>query len=92
MQQEALKIVAKLQKSGFVAYFAGGAVRDIIMKREPSDIDIATNADPDEIEKLFDSTVAVGKQFGVIVVNQAGHSFDVATFRKDANLENQPHL
>ncbi|MBI5414803.1 CCA tRNA nucleotidyltransferase [Candidatus Peregrinibacteria bacterium] len=84
MQQTALQIVKTLQNAGYIAYFAGGAVRDILLGNSPDDIDIATNAKPEEIEKLFAKTYSIGKHFGVILVEENGHHFEIATFRSDA--------
>lgn len=84
MQQTAITIVKTLQKAGHKAYFAGGCVRDMLLKKEPKDYDIATSALPDEIEKLFGETYAVGKSFGVIHVVENSHTFEIATFRSDS--------
>ncbi len=84
MQNTAKTIVEKLQKKGFQAFWAGGCVRDLILKKEPEDIDIATSAKPDEIEKLFKKTYAIGKHFGVILIEEDGHHFEIATFRSDS--------
>jgi poly(A) polymerase len=81
LEKIAIQIVRKLQKSGYSAYFAGGCVRDILMKKTPADFDIATSAKPAEIEKLFSKTLSVGKQFGVMIVVDKKHHFEVATFR-----------
>lgn len=62
---------------------AGGCVRDLIMQREPQDFDIATDASPDDVERLFPKTVPVGKQFGVILVIFDDSIFEVATFRTE---------
>src|SRR5580692_5017327 len=80
-------IVARLQKAGFSAFWVGGCVRDFLLGREPQDIDIATDAKPDQVEKLFKRTVAVGKKFGVIIVNEGKLQFQVATFRSDENYQ-----
>lgn len=77
-------IVKKLQSHGFKAYFAGGAVRDMLLEKKFGDIDIATSATPDEIEALFVRTYPIGKQFGVILVTEGQHHFEVATFRSDS--------
>jgi len=79
----AKKIVARLQKAGFAAFWVGGCVRDFLLGREPWDIDIATNATPEHIEGLFKHTVPVGRKFGVIIVIEDGQDFQVATFRSD---------
>lgn len=80
---KAFYIVQTLAEQGFQAVYAGGCVRDLLLGFEPHDIDIATNARPDEIEALFPKTVAVGKAFGVIVVIIDDEEFEVATFRSD---------
>lgn len=79
----AKEIVKKLQAAGYIAYFAGGWVRDFLMKHPSSDIDIATDAPPKKVLDLFPQTVLVGLSFGVVIVNMCGHQFEVATFRKD---------
>jgi poly(A) polymerase len=83
----AKKIVARLQKAGFAAFWVGGCVRDFLLGREPCDIDIATDARPEEIEGLFKHTVAVGKKFGVIIVVESEQEFQVATFRSDEDYK-----
>ena len=62
----------------------GGCVRDFLLGREPQDFDIATDARSEQVEKLFPKTIPVGKKFGVIVVVEGGHQFQVATFRAEA--------
>lgn len=84
-QPTAIKIVKFLKSKGFAALFAGGCVRDLVMKKSPEDFDIATSAKPDEIEKLFKKTVPVGKQFGVMIVVENDIPFEVATFRSEGN-------
>jgi len=87
MRKNAVEIVKKLQDSGFEAYFAGGAVRDILLGKEPKDIDIATSAHPKEIEKLFEKTIPLGRQFGIITVVLDDYSYEVATFRSESDYE-----
>jgi poly(A) polymerase len=79
----ALEVVSKLQAEGFLAYFAGGCVRDRLMKRSPKDYDVATDAKPSQVIKLFDKTIAVGKAFGVVVVIIDGQRIEVTTFRTE---------
>jgi len=85
MKNKALAIIKKLNENNFQAVFAGGCVRDMILGIESNDIDIATNATPDQVEKLFDKTIPVGKSFGVIIVVIDNTEFEVATFRNDGN-------
>lgn len=84
-RQAALRIVRRLQEAGYCAFWVGGCVRDFLLGREPGDYDIATSARPEEIEKLFPRTVAVGRKFGVMVVVEARQQFQVATFRAEAD-------
>ena len=83
METTAREIVARLRGRGHVAYFAGGCVRDLVRGKKPKDIDIATDARPEEVQKIFQRTYAVGAHFGVIVVVENGMQFEVATFRSD---------
>jgi poly(A) polymerase len=77
------KIVQKLFDAGHIAYFAGGWVRDFLMKHPSDDIDIVTNASVDQIQKIFPKTIPVGVVFGIVIVVEEGFQFEVATFRKD---------
>ena len=87
----ALDILKKLTHNGYTAYFAGGCVRDLVMKRTPKDYDIATTASPEEIERLFPKCVPVGKQFGVILVVAGPRRFEVSTFRKEGPYKDGRH-
>ncbi len=87
----ALAIAATLRKNGFVAYFAGGCVRDYLMGQAPQDFDIATTATPEEVERLFPKTVPVGKQFGVMLVVDSDIPFEVATFRCEGGYQDGRH-
>ncbi|MBI4335719.1 MAG: CCA tRNA nucleotidyltransferase [Candidatus Omnitrophica bacterium] len=77
----ALDILGRLRAKGFQAYFAGGCVRDMVMKAAPRDYDIATDARPGQIKELFKRTVSVGAAFGTVLVISDGLSFEVSTFR-----------
>ncbi|MCH8321144.1 MAG: HD domain-containing protein [Acidobacteria bacterium] len=91
MLKGALAILKTLHDQGHDAYFAGGAVRDLLLEKSISEIDIATSASPQEIEQLFPKTIPVGKQFGVIVVVQDTNNFEVTTFRKEADYVDGRH-
>jgi poly(A) polymerase len=83
----ALEIVRRLQTAGFAAFWVGGCVRDFLLGREPQDFDIATDAKPEQVEKLFGKTIPVGKKFGVIIVVEGSRQFQVATFRAEADYQ-----
>jgi poly(A) polymerase len=80
-----------LRRSGHEALLAGGCVRDIVLRREPADYDVATDATPDQVMDLFPDSVAVGAQFGVIAVYRDGIKVEVATFRADVSYSDGRH-
>src|SRR5258708_1976481 len=83
MERAARSVAARLREDGHIAYFAGGCVRDMVRGLDPKDYDIATDARPDVVQRLFPRTYAVGAHFGVIVVLENDFQFEVATFRSD---------
>src|SRR5579859_977235 len=85
LRETAAAMVRRLQDAGFAAFWVGGCVRDFLLGREPQDFDIATDARPGQVEKLFSKTIPVGKKFGVVVVIENGRQFQVATFRAEAD-------
>src|SRR5215471_21374309 len=87
----ATDIVRHLQTAGFAAFWVGGCVRDFLLGREPGDYDIATSARPEQVERLFRRTLAVGRKFGVMVVIEGGQQFQVATFRAEADYKDGRH-
>ena len=90
-----MRIIQRLADAGFVAYFAGGCVRDALLGRSPKDFDVATNATPESVRDVFGKrkTLAFGASFGVIAVlpeketrqklTEAVEPTEVATFRSD---------
>jgi len=91
LRSVATEIVHRLQIAGFAAYWVGGCVRDYLLDREPEDYDVATNAMPEQIEKLFSRTIAVGRKFGVMLVIEQGKQFQVATFRAESEYQDGRH-
>ena len=84
MNSSAREIVARLQGAGYVAYFAGGCVRDQLLGLEAKDYDVATSARPEQVQELFRRvTDLTGKSFGVLRVMHGEETFEVATFRED---------
>jgi poly(A) polymerase len=92
MSSPASEIVAGLQKAGFTAYFAGGCVRDRLLGVEARDIDVATDARPEQVQRLFPRVTDVtGKSFGVVRVLHGEQTFEVATFRQDGPYKDGRH-
>ncbi|MEE2975754.1 MAG: CCA tRNA nucleotidyltransferase [Thermodesulfobacteriota bacterium] len=81
--QAAREIIGKLKENKHEAFIVGGAVRDLLLKKNPDEFDICTSATPEEIQTIFNRTKAVGQSFGVILVLIDNVSIEVATFRKD---------
>lgn len=87
----AMTIVNHLKQKGFQAYFVGGCVRDALLALPCKDIDIVTDALPDQVEQLFSHTIPIGKNFGVINVIVDKQNFEVATFRAEADYTDGRH-
>ena len=83
MERTGRQLAQRLRAGGHIAYFAGGSVRDLLRGEVPKDFDIATDARPEVVQKIFPRTYAVGAHFGVIVVLENDFQFEVATFRSD---------
>jgi poly(A) polymerase len=83
LKSDAVAVVQRLRGAGHTAYFAGGCVRDMLLGLPPKDYDVATDAEPQKVRKLFPHTQAVGVAFGVILVRQGVSVIEVATFRVD---------
>ena len=91
LKRTATDIVRRLQDHGFAAFWVGGCVRDYLLGRKPVDYDIVTAALPEQIEQLFGRTIPVGRQFGVVVVVEGEHQFQVATFRAESDYKDGRH-
>ena len=104
-KQHATDIVRTLRERGYQAYLAGGCVRDLLLQREPTDYDVATDATPQQVMQIFPQTFAVGAQFGVVLVPPPKSASDdssvgpegkvpvveVATFRSDLGYSDGRH-
>ncbi|HTP43381.1 MAG TPA: CCA tRNA nucleotidyltransferase, partial [Candidatus Acidoferrum sp.] len=80
-----------LRERGYQAYLAGGCVRDMLLGRQPTDYDVATDAPPDRVQELFPESLAVGAKFGVIIVVDGQTQVEVATFRSDVGYSDGRH-
>lgn len=80
--QAAIGLITEIEELGGEALIVGGAVRDLLMGKQPHDIDIATNLPMDKIKENF-KVYPVGVKFGVLLVDYNGYKFEVAQYRKD---------
>jgi poly(A) polymerase len=80
-----------LEQNGHQAFLVGGCVRDVLLHREPADYDVSTDATPERVMQLFPESIAVGAQFGVILVSRNGSKVEVATFRRDVGYSDGRH-
>jgi putative nucleotidyltransferase with HDIG domain len=80
-----------LQHNGYQSLLVGGCVRDLLLGREPADYDVTTDATPERVMELFPESLAVGAQFGVVLVPRDGFKVEVATFRSDAGYSDGRH-
>ncbi|HTV57083.1 MAG TPA: CCA tRNA nucleotidyltransferase [Terriglobia bacterium] len=90
-RKEATEVLVQLREAGFQAYFVGGCVRDLAMGYEPKDFDVATDAVPEQVQRLFPSSLMVGARFGVVIVPGAEGPVEVATFRNDGSYDDGRH-
>ncbi|MBC2206677.1 CCA tRNA nucleotidyltransferase [Listeria booriae] len=81
--RKAVPVLEKLEQAGFEAYFVGGSVRDVILGRDVSDIDIATSAFPEEVKQIFTRTFDTGIEHGTVSVLDAGEIYEITTFRTE---------
>ncbi len=84
-------ICDELQRTGHQALLVGGCVRDLLLGREPADYDVTTDATPERVMELFPESIAVGAQFGVVLVPLDGVKVEVATFRSDVGYSDGRH-
>lgn len=89
VSNNALKVLYRLNKAGYGAYLVGGGVRDLLLGLHPKDFDIATNARPEEVRKLFRNCRLIGRRFRLAHVHFGSEIVEVATFR--AKISDMPH-
>ena len=77
----ARRVTSTLQAEGFAAYVVGGAVRDLLLGREPKDFDVATNATPERVRALFRRSRIIGRRFQLVHVLCGREVVEVSTFR-----------
>ena len=82
----ALTIITQLKRNGFDAYLVGGAVRDLLIDKEPKDFDIVTDATNSQIAGLFDNCELIGRRFPIALIRMNKEIFEVSTFIKEAHI------
>ncbi len=92
---DALWILRRLHREGYLAYLVGGAVRDLMLGREPKDFDVGTNARPSEIRRMFRNSRLIGRRFRIVHVyfrrkGQPEKIIEVSTFRGQATWDEEP--
>lgn len=87
----AAHILEKLTGAGYRAFVAGGAVRDLLMNHTPNDYDIATDAKPEEVKRLFSKTIDTGIQHGTVTVIENGEGYEITTFRREGIYSDNRH-
>ena len=88
IDEEALKVLYRLHRHGFLAYLVGGSVRDLLLGKTPKDFDVATNAHPHEINALFRNSRVIGRRFRLVhVFFKGGKIIEVSTFRSRSEFE-----
>ena len=81
--ENVLKVLYRLHRSGYRAYLCGGSVRDLLMGRDPKDFDIATDAHPTDVRRLFRNSRIIGRRFRLVHVIFQDMVVEVSTFRKE---------
>jgi len=89
ISDHALKVLYRLNQAGFSAYLVGGSVRDLLLKRQPKDFDVATNAHPEQVRKIFRNSRIIGRRFRLVHVYFPKEVIEVSTFR--ANSQEDTH-
>jgi poly(A) polymerase len=88
---DALKVLYRLRRNGFKAYLVGGAVRDLLLGKRPKDFDVATDARPGQIKKLFANCFLIGRRFRLAHIRfKGGKIIEVATFRREPHEIDEP--
>lgn len=88
----ALKVLNRLHQHDYQAMLVGGSVRDLLLSAQPKDFDVATNAKPQEVKKLFRNARLIGRRFKLVHILFYRDIIEVATFRKEATESENQHI
>lgn len=85
------QVLQRLQRAGYEAYLVGGAVRDMLLGIEPKDFDVATDATPEQVHKLFRRSRIIGRRFQIVHVMIGPETIEVSTFRSGGKVRQNEH-
>jgi tRNA nucleotidyltransferase/poly(A) polymerase len=88
MLETSIKILKKLEKSGYEAYIVGGFVRDYLLNKKTLDVDICTNATPKELNTIFKNAVIPSEAYGAVTIMLKDIRFEITTFRQELKYLN----
>ncbi|WP_435633303.1 polynucleotide adenylyltransferase PcnB [Carnimonas bestiolae] len=91
LSENAIKVLQRLNSSGYESYLVGGCVRDGLLGAHPKDFDVATNATPDQVKSLFRNAVIIGRRFRIVHVRFGREIIEVTTFRGTHDDEDDDH-
>ncbi len=91
ISDNALKVMYRLERAGYLSYMVGGAVRDLLLGRRPKDFDVATNARPEEIRRLFRNSRIIGRRFRLVHLLFRDEVVEVSTFRSSPEPPEAPN-
>ena len=87
VDQDALRVISRLDRAGHEAYLVGGCVRDLLLGRDPKDFDVATAAHPRQVKRLFRNGRIIGRRFRLVHVVYGDHVIETATFRREPSTD-----
>lgn len=87
LNNDVISVVKKLKKAGFLGYIVGGGVRDLLLGYKPKDFDIATDAKPEQVRKIFKNSRIIGRRFRLVHIYFGREIIEVATFRSNPSAE-----
>jgi len=87
----AIKVLYRLKDEGYTAYIAGGGVRDLLLDRQPKDFDVATDATPEQLRKMFRNCRLIGRRFRLAHILFRGETIETATFRAPVPENEEEH-
>lgn len=87
IDSDALAVISRLKQAGYQAYAVGGCVRDLLLNKQPKDVDISTSAKPEEIKNLFHNCILIGRRFRLAHIRFGSKVIEVSTFRAGDNQD-----